>query len=134
MFAGFAFHEWLLVVQDERIAPKEQIAVGSVYKSTHPRGPQGSPDVRYSFSYGGYKYYGMDSTPQGLEAGDHCTVYFDPDDPTTNSLTEYQFQGSIDHGVMTFFVYLSLGSAALLAAVSWLMRSWKNSTEGDADA
>jgi hypothetical protein len=89
MGTGFTAYNWFLVRQDERIAPKEQVALASIYKSTDGKG---GPRVFYSFLYDGEKYQGDDGVARGSILSNHVAVYLDPDDPATNTLTEYRFK------------------------------------------
>ena len=112
MSVGFAVYSWILVRQDEAIAPGEQVARGSVYKVNH-----GKHDTAlYTFSFAGETYYGSDSV-----RSDQClcevAVYFDPAHPTTNNLVEYRLKSLQDNGVMIGCSYAAIGLAALLTLV-----------------
>jgi hypothetical protein len=128
MSTGFAAYNWFLVRQDERIAPKEQIALGSIYKSTNGRH---GPRVYYSFSYEGKEYHGSESVAYGSVIGKYVAVYLDPNDPTTNTLTEFRLKSASDHKMMIGCGYASEGLAVILAFVLWIKRSKKQSTENN---
>jgi hypothetical protein len=126
MSTGFAIYNWFLVKQDERIAPKEQVALGSIYKSTNGRR---GPRVFYTFPYDGKQYHGDDSIAYGSTVSSHVAVYFDPDDPTTNNLVEYRHKSKQDHEIMIGCGYAAAVLAALLAFVLWIQRSGNQSKE-----
>ena len=126
MSTGFTAYNWFLVRQDERIATKEQVALASVYKSTDGKG---GPRVFYSFLYDGEKYQGDDGVARGSILSNHVAVYFDPEHPATNTLTEYRLKSKKDHRMMIGCGYASEGLAVILALVLWIKRSSKKSTE-----
>lgn len=126
MSAGFAAYNWFLVRQDESIAPREHVALGTMYKLTQGRH---GPTASYSFTFEGKKYYGSESV-----SSDHCfcdvAVYFDPTHPSTNTLVEYGRKAKLDHGMMVWCSYGSLVLAAILGCVLALRRP-KSTPEGD---
>ena len=88
--------------------------MGSIYKSGDGRS---GPHVSYSFSYGGKQYRGSDSVARESVLSSHVAVYLDPDDPTTNGLTEYLRKSKQDHGLMIACMYAAVGLAVILAFV-----------------
>ncbi len=124
MSTGFMTYNWFQVRKDERIAPNEKVALGSIYKSTHGKG---GPRVFYSFSYDGKEYHGDDSVAYGSVLSSHVAVYLDPNDPATNTLTEYRSKSAFDHKIMIGCGYASEGLAGILALVLWIKRSKKQS-------
>jgi hypothetical protein len=126
MSTGFTAYNWFLVRQDERIAPKEQVALGSIYKSTNGKG---GPRVFYSFLYVGKNYHGDDGVARESVLSNHVAVYLDPDDPATNTLTEYRLKSKQDHQMMIGCGYASEGLAVILALVLWTKRSRTKSTQ-----
>jgi hypothetical protein len=126
MSAGFTIYNWFLVRQDERIAPKERVALGSIYKSTNGRG---GPHVYYSFDVDGKSYRGDEGV--GRYPINHVAVYFDPSDPTTNTITEYRLKRKQDHSIMIGCSYASEGLAAILVLVLWAKKSKNKPMEND---
>lgn len=112
MAVGFAAYNWFLVRQDQAIAPRENVALGTMYKLSQWKGTT----AFYSFKFAGKEYRGSEAV-----APDHCfcdvAVYFDPDHPSTNTLVEYRRKAKEDHDMMRDSSYASVGLAALLACV-----------------
>jgi hypothetical protein len=117
MSTGFAAYNWFLVRQDEAIAPREQVALGTMYKLSHGK----STTASYSFEYSGKTYRGSETV-----SSNHCfcdvPVYFDPDHPSTNTLVEYRRKINLDHGMMVACSYVSVGLAIILGCVVWALR------------
>ncbi len=121
MAIGFAAYQWFLVRQDNAIAPREQVALGSMYKLTHGK----STTAFYSFTVAGKEYKGSE-----MVRSDHCfcdvAVYFDPNDPSTNTLVEYRRKSRQDHAVMMGCSYAALGLAVILACVLMFKKATQN--------
>jgi len=126
MSIGFAIYNWFLVRQDERIAPIERVALGSIYKSTDGRG---GPHVYYSFEVDGKTFRGDEGV--GKYAINHVAVYFDPSDPATNTITEYRLKREQNRSMMIGCGYASGGLAVILVLVLWIKKPEKKSMEND---
>ena len=76
-------HEWNM---DREIAKRERITQGII--TTHE--PSNHNRYGYTFSVGGRSYSGWES-PQAneFEVGKQVDVYFDPNKPAKNALTEF---------------------------------------------
>jgi hypothetical protein len=112
MSTGFAAYNWFLVRQDKAIAPREQVALGTMYNLSHGR----STTASYSFNFAGKEYRGSE-----MVSSNHCfcdvAVYFDPNHPSTNTLVEYGRKAKHDHDMMIGCSYASVGLATALACV-----------------
>ncbi|MGA7884576.1 MAG: hypothetical protein WCA44_02445 [Acidobacteriaceae bacterium] len=112
-----AVHYGTLARQDAVVAPREQVAVGTMLKLTHGK----HTTVWYSFTYAGRQYRGSDTV-----SPNHCfcdvTVYFDPANPSTNTLVEYKRKTWADHLTMTFCLWMSAAFAALLVVAMAIRR------------
>jgi hypothetical protein len=117
---GTTIYHWALVRQDDRVAPREQVILGT--KSEISTG-KGGYAACYSFNYEGRKYSGDENHHSRLSSSDTVAVYFDPDDPTTNSLTEFRVKSGRDHGTMISFGFASVGFAVILALFLAIKRS-----------
>jgi hypothetical protein len=126
MGSGFSAYFWFLVRQDESIAPREKVVLGSIYKRTHWK----HESACYSFTYAGREYHGCETVRP-----DQCfcdvAVYFDPAHPSTNTLVKYRHKSKQDHEMMIGCAYASAGLAAILAFVLWIKRSRKQSQENN---
>lgn len=109
MSLALAFHYGSLARQDAAIAPRQQVAVGTMLKLTHGK----YTTAWYSFTVAGRQYRG-----KGTVSPSHCfcdvTVYFDPSNPAMNSLVEYKRKTWADHITMSVCLWLSAAFAALL--------------------
>jgi hypothetical protein len=118
MSIAFTSYQRFLVWQDQAIAPREQIALGSMYKFTHWKHDK----AFYSFTFAGREYHGSE-----IVAPNHCfcdvAVYFDPNHPSTNTLVEYRRKSRQDHLVMIWCAYVTIGLVILLAFVLALKKA-----------
>jgi hypothetical protein len=97
--------------RDARIALREQTAIGVIASSgTYSRY---GPWVNYVFSFESRRYDGGDSGKY-LSVGEKAVIYFDPDDPSRNGLTDYRFLGIWSHSFMIGLIYVSIGLAIIL--------------------
>jgi hypothetical protein len=125
MSISFMIYNWFLVRQDEAIAPREQVVLGSIYRTSHWK--QGT--AFYSFTYAGRKYHGREMVrPDQLCLCD-VAVYLDPAHPSTNTLVEYRHKSRQDHSMMIGCGYASGGLGVILAFVLWIKNSKMKSTE-----
>jgi hypothetical protein len=122
MSIGCGVHQWFLVQQDEEIAPREQNVRGTVYEVIHGKGYT----AHYSFTYEGQQYFGSETTGPDQSVRD-TTIYFDPTDPSTNTLTEYRIKREKDHSTMFYCGYASVGLAAALA-FAWKFKDQRGSS------
>ena len=110
MTVALAAYYGSLARQDAVAAPREQIAVGKMIKLTHGK----HTTALYSFTWAGKQYHGKDNV-----SSSHCfcdvTVYFDPVQPSTNSLVEYKRKAWADHLTMIFCLWMSAGLTVILA-------------------
>jgi hypothetical protein len=122
MAIGFAAYNWFLVRQDEAIAPREQVVLGSVYKISH-----GKTDTAfYTFNFAGRAWHGSEMAPYKQCVCD-AAVYFDPTNPSNSSLVEYRRKSRLDHRMMTGCGYASAGLGAALACVLVLKKARRKS-------
>jgi hypothetical protein len=124
MSIGFGAYQRFLVQQDQAIAPREQAMLGTVYKVTHGK----QYTAHYSFKYEGKEYRNSEITRPDQGVCD-VAVYFDPRNPSTNTLVEYRHKINQDRWVMHACGYASIGLAGTLAVVLWIKRSRTRSTE-----
>ena len=71
--------------------------------------PSNHNSCRYTFTVQGKQYAGMDSSPTATPAapaivGDQLQVYFDPNNPTTNSLEDFSMRSRRDRGLVPLFM------------------------------
>jgi hypothetical protein len=112
MSIGFMTYNWYLVRQDESIAPREQVALGNMYKRNHGR----TESACYSFSYGGKEYHKCE-TVSSVQCFCDVAVFFDPTNPSLSSIKEYRLKSAFDHKIMVGCGYASVGLAVILAFV-----------------
>jgi hypothetical protein len=122
MGIGFMLYNWFLVRQDALIEPKQGTTFGVIYETTHGKNPSAS----YSFRYQGKEYHGIEHYSSTGYPGAQVVVFFDPDDPSKNSLTEYGRKLVVDRAMAVGCGYASCGLAAALVitfAIKSLLRS-----------
>jgi hypothetical protein len=95
---------------DSRLALRERNAIGTIL-DVHTFG-KGSAN-HYRFSVDGRVYEGWDGA-YPLTVGERVTVYLDPGDPSTNSLTDYRTESRRNSSSMRILIYLSIGLALAL--------------------
>jgi hypothetical protein len=122
---GFMIYRWFLVRQDEAIAPREQVVLGTVYKVTHGK----QYTAQYSFAYEGKVYRGSEITHPDQCVCD-AAVYFDPTNPSTNTLVEYRRKSKQDRWMMHACSYTSIGLAVALACIWGLKKPRGESAQG----
>jgi hypothetical protein len=126
MAIGLSAYNWFLVCQDEATAPREQVVLGSIYRTTHWK----QDTAFYSFTYAGRNYKGSEMVrPDKMYIGD-VAVYFDPEHPSLNTLVEFHHKSRQDHGMMVGCGYASVGLAALLACVLAFKKVKERSVQG----
>jgi hypothetical protein len=102
---------WYFSWKDARVARREHTAMGTI-TSLGPSARGGTAN-RFRFSFGGATYEGTESQSE-LKPGNVVMVYFDPEDPSTNSLTEFNSSSKMKHSFMLVIVVISVGMALVL--------------------
>ncbi len=87
--------------RDANIATRQESTSGQVAAYE----PSNHNSVRYTFAVKGKQYVGMDSSPTATPEvpaiiGDRVQVYFDSDNPTTNSLEDFWSRSRRDKGLV----------------------------------
>jgi hypothetical protein len=104
------------------VASRERAVVGIVTdQSDSGKGAQ----TFYKFAVDGTVYHGHSRKDPSLKVGQSLTVYFDHDDPTTNSPLECHKNSEENHRVMILCIYLSAGMAIALMVFLAIARSAK---------
>jgi hypothetical protein len=82
---------------------------------------------RYSFTVLGRPYTGISQSPtDSAVVGEQMKVYFDPDDPTTNSLEDFSLASRRDFGPLPLLVGGILAVAGFIGMTK--MRSKRTAT------
>jgi cytoskeletal protein RodZ len=127
MSLGFAAYNWFLVLQDEAVAPREQMALGTINHISHGK----HDTAHYSFTYAGKEYHDEEMVRSDQTPGD-AVVYFDPTHPSTSSLVEYRRKSKQDRSVMKGCLYAAIGLTAALTFTLFLKWKKKDSLEKQA--
>jgi hypothetical protein len=110
MSTGFMLYAWFMVQQDARIEPRQGTTFGVIYETTHGKNPSAS----YSFKYQQKEYRGTEHYSSTGFPGGGVIVFFDPQDPSKNSLREYGRKLAQDRALAVGCGYASCGLAAAL--------------------
>ncbi len=110
MTIGFTIYDWSQARQDARIEPRQASAFAIIDETTNGKHPSAS----YWFKYQGKEYRGRESSPSSGYPGAEVVVFFDPHDPSKNSLTEYGRKLAIDRSMVKGCGYASCGLAVAL--------------------
>jgi len=125
MSAGFMVYNWFLVRQDEAIAPRQQVVLGSITAIHHGK----SDTASYSFTYEGREFHGSQIVSPDQYFGS-VAVYFDSAHPSTSSLVDYRRKAKLDHSLMVGCGYTSVGLAVVLAFVLYLKKAKEGPAPG----
>jgi hypothetical protein len=113
MSIGFGAYQSFRSRQDARIEQRQSTAWGVVYATTNGKNPTAS----YSFKYEGKEYRGSQSFSSIGLPGAEVSIFFDPQDPTKNSLTEYGRKTSEDRSLAAACGYAACGLTGALVLV-----------------
>jgi hypothetical protein len=108
---GGALLFWYFSWNDAQLAKRERTAVGTI-TSLGPAARGGTAN-RFRFSFGGKTYVGTESQSE-YRPGKTLVVYFDPDNPSNSSLTEYSISSQMKHNFMLALFIVSIGVALVL--------------------
>jgi Protein of unknown function (DUF3592) len=97
--------------KDARVAKREQTVVGTI--TSLGASARGGTANGFRFLVGRATYEGTESQSE-LRPGDVVTVYFDPEDPSTSSLTDFNSSSKMKHNFMIFTAFISVGLALVL--------------------
>lgn len=104
-----------LANKDAGIAKREIVITGTIVE-IH-KGKNDTAD--YTFQFEGTNYRGRDDCDYlNLAVGGTSKVFVDPQNPKENGLRTFGFKNSLNHDLMTFAIYLSIG-LAFASAVLW---------------
>jgi hypothetical protein len=106
----FSCFGWYFSTKFASVASRERMISATITSISH-----GSM-LAYQFSIDGIVYTARVGQMRGREymIGREVTVYYDPNDPTTNNLREYRSLSEHDHRMMILCICLSLGTAFAL--------------------
>ena len=102
---------WYFSWKDAQTASRERTAMGTI--TSLGSAARGGTANRYRFSLEGTTYEGTESQSE-YRPGEIVTVYFDPNAPSTDSLTEYNNSSKMKHNFMMALVFVSIGMALFL--------------------
>jgi hypothetical protein len=108
---GGAFLFWYFSWNDAQVGKRERTAVGTV--TSLGSAARGGTANCFRFSFGGTTYDGTESQSE-YRPGEIVVVYFDPNNPSNSSLTEYSISSKMKHNFMMALFLVSIGMALVL--------------------
>jgi hypothetical protein len=120
MIVGLAFSLWSSH-RDAAIGARQESTTGEI--TAHERNNHDS--YRYEFTAQGKKFSGLSSSPRAKETmGEPAQIYFDPQNPTTNSLEDFLERSRRDKSLDSIFIFVICAIPAIIfcSKIDWSKR------------